>query len=629
MVRAVAAAVFVAALAAYALTLAPTVTLVDSGELIVASHGLGVAHPPGFPLYVPLAHLASRLPVAGVAQRVNAFSAFCAAAAAGLIVIATRLLLRDASGGSSSAGGWTWAAPPLMVGLLLAGSRTLWAYATVAEVYTLGTLAVVALLGLALRARAAGSTAALAGLAAAYGLATGTHHVTIALVGPSLLALAWPALRARATPRLVAGLAGAGALCAIATYAYLPWAAARGSFPNWGDTRTLERVWWHVSGRQYQVYLSPSLATAGQEAAAFVRALLREFGPAWFPAALVLAGFGFHAAAKRARGVLVALAAMVALDLVYAMLYTIAEDKDAYYLPSVVALCLAAGLGAHDLLSRVSRRRAGLAVAFVALPLVGAAFHARVLDRSRFFVAHDFARDALASVRTGGLLLTSEWQLYSPLLYFQEIEGWRPDVMAVDVSLLRRSWYVDALRKKHAVRWEPLRAETDAFLEDLRAWERDPRRYERDPALARRINDRFQAMVLALCAANAENAHATSDVVLPQSPDPALAERIARTFPLTPRGLLFSLRRPYDPDPPPEMRPRGLFDGTLALAADDVASLKVRPMYVTMTVNRGAFLRARGDEAGAQAAYRQALAWDPAYAPARTALIQAGAAAAH
>ncbi|HET9317752.1 MAG TPA: DUF2723 domain-containing protein, partial [Vicinamibacteria bacterium] len=293
--RMAAAAAFVTALAAYALTLAPTVTLVDSGELIVVSHRLGVAHPPGFPLYVPLAHLATRVPRGNVAQRVNAFSALGAAAAAGVLVIAMRLLLRDASEGSSGGGGWTWTTPVLMAGLLLAGSRTLWAYATVAEVYALSTLAVVALVVLALRARASGTDASLMWLAGAYGLATGTHHVTIALVGPSLLALAWPTVRARVTPRFLAGLALIGFLSAIAAYAYLPWAAARGSFPNWGDTRSLERIWWHVSGRQYQVYLSPSLTNAGQEAAAFVRALLGEFGPAWLPLALALAGVGLHA----------------------------------------------------------------------------------------------------------------------------------------------------------------------------------------------------------------------------------------------------------------------------------------------------------------------------------------------
>lgn len=40
--------VFLVALALYSWTLAPTVTLVDRGELIVAAHGLGVAPPPAF-----------------------------------------------------------------------------------------------------------------------------------------------------------------------------------------------------------------------------------------------------------------------------------------------------------------------------------------------------------------------------------------------------------------------------------------------------------------------------------------------------------------------------------------------------------------------------------------------------
>jgi hypothetical protein len=621
-----AAAVFAAALAAYALTLAPTVTLVDSGELIVAAHGLGVAHPPGFPLYVLLGHAASLVPAGNVAQRVNALSALCAAGAAGLLVLVTRRALLDRPPGGACGSGWITAAPALLAGLLLAFSRTLWAYATVAEVYALSTLAVVVLIGLSLRARATASVAALGALAAVYGLATGTHHVTIALASPALLALAWRPLRAGARPRLIATLALLAVGGAIAVYAYLPWAAARDVFPNWGDTRTLERVWWHVSGRQYQAYLSPSLASAGQEAASFARALLREFGPAWCPAALALAGLGLRAAWTRARSLFVAVVLLIVFDLAYALLYSISEDKDAYYLPSVVALSLAAGLGGHELLSRASRRRAAWALALIAVPLLGAALHARAADRSRFFVAHDFARDALASVAPGGLLLTSEWQLYSPLLYFQEVEGWRPDVMAVDVSLLRRSWYVDGLRARHPERWAPLRAETDAFLEDLRAWERDPQRYERDPALGRRISDRFQAMVLALAAADAAKgrAFATSDVVLPQSPDPPLAERFARTFPLTPRGLVFSLRSPHDPDPPPELRPRGLFDGTLALEPDDVASLKVRPLYVGMMTNRGQYLLAQGDPAGALAAYRQALAWDPTFAPARAALERQG-----
>src|SRR5216110_3196203 len=88
--------VFLAALLLYSWTLAPTVTLVDSGELIVVAHGLGVAHPPGFPLWVLLAHLASLVPLGNVAARINFASAlFAALACAMLTLVVVELMLTD------------------------------------------------------------------------------------------------------------------------------------------------------------------------------------------------------------------------------------------------------------------------------------------------------------------------------------------------------------------------------------------------------------------------------------------------------------------------------------------------------------------------------------------------------
>jgi hypothetical protein len=71
--------VFFVALLLYSWTLSPTVTLTDSGELIVVARGLGVAHPPGVPLWIILAHLASLVPLGSVAARVNFSSALFAA----------------------------------------------------------------------------------------------------------------------------------------------------------------------------------------------------------------------------------------------------------------------------------------------------------------------------------------------------------------------------------------------------------------------------------------------------------------------------------------------------------------------------------------------------------------------
>ena len=175
-----ASAVFVATLSLYSWTLAPTVTLVDSGELIVVAHGLGVAHPPGFPLWTILAHLASLLPVGNVAGRINFASAlFAALASATLTLVVAELMIAasyltapkrskkgvrrtkttgpaDAQEGkdnNSAVSRLLVLAPAIGAGLLMGLSRTLWSYATIAEVYTLNTLLICVIFFLMLRWR--------------------------------------------------------------------------------------------------------------------------------------------------------------------------------------------------------------------------------------------------------------------------------------------------------------------------------------------------------------------------------------------------------------------------------------------------------------------------------------------
>jgi len=81
----------VAVLALFALTLGPTVTAEDSGELIAAAWHFGIPHPPGYPLWTILCGVFVHLvPLGSVALRANLFSAVCSAGAAVVAYAAIR-----------------------------------------------------------------------------------------------------------------------------------------------------------------------------------------------------------------------------------------------------------------------------------------------------------------------------------------------------------------------------------------------------------------------------------------------------------------------------------------------------------------------------------------------------------
>jgi hypothetical protein len=384
----------------------------------------------------------------------------------------------------------------------------------------------------------------------------------------------------------------------------------------WGDPIDLQHLLGHVSAHQYSAFLDASVAGLGKQAAFVATWLGREFGTYGSAVVLALVALGLVALARRDRSLFVAALLLSVCNVALKLVYGVAEDQDAYLLPLAVWLAFVAGFGAEWILAAGARRdvRALAAAVVLAVPALSFWENRATCDRSRFFVADDLVADTFESVSPNGLLLTSEWQLFSPLLYYREIEGRRRDVLPIDVSLLRRAWYFDTLRRQAPELMQRADPSVVPFLEDLRAWERDPRLYARDGVLNRRIDERFHAMVLGLVDAHRGPVYATSDVVLPDfTPDPGLARSLLGRFTLAPRGLVFELRRDAGFRDPGEssFRARGLFDGTLRFEPDDVALTKVRPVYINMIANRGRYLEAFGQNARAERDYLQTLAWDP------------------
>ncbi|MDD5483115.1 MAG: DUF2723 domain-containing protein [Kiritimatiellae bacterium] len=146
------AVAFAIALFVFAWTLAPTVTLEDSGELVVAADYLGVPHPPGYPIWTMLAWLFQAIfgfmryyGQPNPAWGVNFMSAFFGALLAGNVALLISrsgldmLQFRRHEENQPSTGNEkiiSWASG-VSAGLLLAFCPYIWSQAVIAEVYTL------------------------------------------------------------------------------------------------------------------------------------------------------------------------------------------------------------------------------------------------------------------------------------------------------------------------------------------------------------------------------------------------------------------------------------------------------------------------------------------------------------
>jgi tetratricopeptide (TPR) repeat protein len=667
--------VFLVALLLYSWTLAPTVTLTDSGELIVVARGLGIAHPPGVPLWIILAHLASLIPFGNIAVRINFSSALFAALACAMLTLTVaeltitasylatskrrkRVAQQSRTAEESGPARLLFAAHALGAGLLMAFSRTLWSYATITEVYALNTLLILVVFFLMLRWRRRivedkthGGTAINAGevtsqitsydaylyaAALVFGLALGVHHVTVALTLPAIAVIVYrtQGVRFFTGRRLIyAALFSIGAL--IAVYTYLPLAASRSPVINWGHPRSLQEIWWHLTGRQYQVYFSFRPEIMGEQFAEFCRMALREFGFPWLPLSLVLAFAGSVDAFKRDRTTFWFLLTIIIADLAYALSYEIAEDKDAYYLPAFISIAIAAGLGIRWTIRRavskpVPAGRLSAVVATVVLVCaITVAANWPFNNRRQYFIAHDYVENLLSTIAPNSLLLTLDWQVVSPMFYAQEIEQRRRDVKVVDINLLRRSWYFDYLRRAYPGLVERSRAKIEAFLETLKEWERDPGLFARSPALTQRISEAFLEMIQSMVTNESRVApvYMTNDLLFSDSVNGELTRWLSQKYQFVPQGLVFNLAdgRGFHDSPDVHVQIRGLADGTLRFDKGDPVNVKVIPVYTNMLVNRGRYLALFGQHERAIAAFEQALALKPDLALARQGLAESAA----
>jgi hypothetical protein len=383
-------AVFAAAFSLYLGCLYPAIAPRDSADMASAAMTLGVAHPPGYPLYSLLGHAwLEMLPIGNAAYRLNVLSALAAAAAAALLFV----LVRRRSGALGA----------LAAAALWAGSAPLWKFALLEEKYSLHALFAAALLALADGER--GSVfrrARLSGLVLGLGL---VNHQSLLFWIPCVAWL-WSAeaRRCGARPSRLAAAAAGPLAAGLALYAFL-WVRLGALGPALATVLRAR----YGAATLFAGFARPLTPETGGELLAFAARGTAD-GVGWAAAAAAIVGIAVAWRTERSRTAAWLLGAATTGPVFLVLTRFDPSNwvarsvlEPAFVLPALVAAAFAG-----EAVGALSRRHAALgAAAALALPAAALAGRVPLPEHRDDFLAYDYVRDLRRAVPPGGALLAA------------------------------------------------------------------------------------------------------------------------------------------------------------------------------------------------------------------------------
>jgi hypothetical protein len=71
------------------------------------------------------------------------------------------------------------------------------------------------------------------------------------------------------------------------------------------------------------------------------------------------------------------------------------------------------------------------------------------IDQSRNHLARHFGEDIFATLEPGAILAVDGDEVIMPLIYLQDVEGYRPDVVLIVMPFMNTDWYLPQLRRQY------------------------------------------------------------------------------------------------------------------------------------------------------------------------------------
>ncbi len=482
--NAIAIFVSIVAFVNYLLTMSRSVGVTDSGELAAVACTLGIAHPTGYPLFTLLGRSWILIPIRlEEIIRLNIFASILTASAVG-IFFKTSLAIKNAQAifsfkNRKSINDKRFKLISAGASLTLAFSTTFWMQSTNVEVYALhlvlilmtSLLFISGLNDLMIKEKYIANRFIL--FTFILGLSFSNHMTTVLLV-PAFLWLYFKSLGwSKNSFKLILKLSPFF-LLGLSIYFYLPIRSASNPMFNWGHPASLEKFLWHISGKQYQVWLFAGWDVVQKQLNYYLSNFSSEFFiVSWI---FILAGIVFLW--KHSRNLLIFFLGLFTTAILYSINYDI-FDIDSYFLLSYIVTGWLILYGSYFLIVWSDQKKFWLKIVAIILIVftivIQFAVNFKKCDESKSRAPQEFVEKAFADLEPNAVVIASMWDYFiSPAWYYQYIRGERKDVIIIDKSLLQnRTWYFHQLKSQAPWLIERIYRTMDTFLIELSKFEKN------------------------------------------------------------------------------------------------------------------------------------------------------------
>ncbi|MFC2093605.1 DUF2723 domain-containing protein [Bacteroidota bacterium] len=550
----------------YVLTLAPTVSFIDSGELATVCIKLGVAHPTGYPLFTILGNLFSKIPIGEEIFRLNLMSAVLSSFGVLIFFNLVVFLFKDLNYNIFNKASKTEVKSSkrqkekvknlsaafkldslsiyfiaLASSLILAFSLTYWSSANSIEVYSLHSLFLISLIYIFLKACNSINSREVSFLrrekywlafAFVLGLSFTNHLTTLFLgIGTIYLYFGVNGFTKNSLHRMLYMIIPF--IIGLSVYMYLP-LRADNLVISWGNPYNFENFYRHISGKQFSVWMFSSTENAEKQFSYFIANFPKEFY--YIPSILTI--FGLVKIFKNYKRLFNYTILLFIFTVLYAINYDI-YDIDSYFLLAYIVSVIWIAFGILFIVEKFRKYALNLSVASVLLCILPLTANFELADESDNYFVRDFTYNVFKSAPENSIIMSSEWDFWvSASLYYQYVKEIRKDLVVIDKELLRKSWYLDFVKNHYPGIYERSRNEFEIYKSDLINFERETSRYtnpvsDADKQLILKIQGSFHNLLNSILENNQERNFFTTFEI-----EQASQENFGNDYVRIPEGLL-------------------------------------------------------------------------------------------